>query len=189
MSALTELAIDLAAASRISRRVDLREIRLTDIHATCQPRASGSFPLIPTYDHTCVPTKVEGGIIEVSCTFRFKVRSSDADADVADASMTYQVIYRLLGDGPTEQSDIEHFARANGAYHTWPFVRETIYSLTSKMGFPPYTLPVLSFLPRPKPRTVSEPNSELPVPAARVSSAAANQTAAAPEDHKVSQSE
>jgi hypothetical protein len=96
----------------------------------------------------------------------FKV--SSADAELADANMTYRVVYKLLGEEPAEPSGIEHFARANGAYHTWPFVRETIYSLTARMGFPPYTLPVLSFLPRPKPTppvpaTSAEPISEAAV--------------------------
>ena len=48
--------------------------------------------------------------------------------------------------GATSYGDLSQFAQANGAYHSWPFVRETIYGLTSRMGFPPYTLPVLSFV-------------------------------------------
>ena len=156
---MTEPAIDLVAASRISRRVDLRAIRLTEIHATSLSDGNTGVPLVPTYVHDCVLTSVNAGIIEVSCSYKFSVRSSDAE--LAEANMTYQVTYKLLGDEPTEQSDLEHFARSNGAYHTWPFVRETIYTLTSKLGFPPYTLPVLSFLrgrPATQPATSSTPS-------------------------------
>lgn len=157
---MTEHVIDLAAASRISRRVDLSAIRLVEIHATSVFDTTARMPLTPTYDHDCVPTRVDAEVIEVLCKYKFKVRSSDTE--LAEANMTYQVTYKLIGDEPTAPSDVEHFARANGAYHTWPFVRETIFSLTSKLGFPPYTLPVLSFMPRPKPPalpTVSEPTT------------------------------
>ena len=144
---MSDQKIDLAAASRISRRVDLKEIRLTEIRATCEPHVSGSQPLQPTYDHNSMlmPAAVDGHI-EVACSYSFKVRS--AEIDLAEATMTYWITYKLLGDEPAELSDIEQFARVNGAYHSWPFVRETIFSLTGRMGFPPFTLPVLSFLPR-----------------------------------------
>jgi hypothetical protein len=160
---LTDHAIDLAAASRISRRVDLREIRLTQIKATFQNEAmEGVVRLSPSFDHDCVPIKVGADFIEVACSYTFKVHS--VDLEVATADMTYYILYKLLGDEPTEQSDVEHFARANGAYHSWPFVRETIYSLTAKMGFPPYTLPVLSFLPRPNPSVLTVQSSSVSPP-------------------------
>ena len=152
---MTEVAIDLVAASRVSKRVDLKEIRLIEIRATYQSGGGTNLRLMPIYDQMCVPTKVEGDIIEVSCAYTFKVRS--AETELADASLTYLVVYKLIGDEPAEPADVEHFARANGAYHTWPFVRETIYGLTAKMGFPPYTLPVLSFL---RPKGGAEASSE-----------------------------
>jgi preprotein translocase subunit SecB len=166
-------AIDLAAAARISRRVDLREIRLVGISATCQTGPKQSGRLQPTYGHSCVPVKSEDGMLEVACSYHFKVHS--AEKELAEASMTYHIFYKLVGDEPTEPSDIDHFARANGAYHSWPFVRETIFSLTSKMGFPPYTLPVLSFQARPK-TAVTAANGTTKEPAAAATTQESNTT-------------
>jgi preprotein translocase subunit SecB len=129
--------------------VDLRDIRLILLHASCQYDSSVKRHLRAAYDYSCVPAKVDGGLIEVECSYDFHIQSSDAE--IGSANLKYYLVYQLLGDEPAEQSDIEHFARANGAYHSWPFVRETIHGLTAKMGFPPYTLPVLSFMGRPKP--------------------------------------
>jgi len=145
---VTHETIDLAAASRISRRVSLQEIRLVEIRATSKPGSSGTSPLVPTYDYACVPIKVDSGVIEVACSYNFKVHA--AEEEMADARITYHIIYTLIGEEPAAESDIEQFAHANGAYHSWPFVRESIYSLTGRMGFPPYTLPVLSFLNKTK---------------------------------------
>jgi len=151
----------MAAVGRISRRVELRDIRLTEVHATRHAALGGPLRLKPSYECNCVPVNVTDQGIEVVCSYTFKVRTSEAD--VAEAKIVYWIGYRLIGDDPTDEADIQHFAKANGAYHSWPFAREEIFSLTSRMGFPPYTLPVLSFLPRPQqkaPTVVSPTDSD-----------------------------
>ncbi len=150
---MTTSAIDLAAASRVSRRVELRSIHLSEIHGICHAPARGK-QLIPSYEQDCLPTKVEGDVIEVTCTYKFKVKSSDAL--LAEATLGYVVVYKVIGDEEPARDDVEHFARANGAYHTWPFVRESLFSLTSRMGYPPYTLPVLSFMPKPQEKVAAD---------------------------------
>ena len=149
--------IDLAAASRVAKRVDIREIRLIALQMDLKgdPARAG---LVPMYEHSCAPAKVEGNTIEVACSYTFQVRSEHED--LAAASMTYRIVYTLIGEEPADQSDIDQFAKANGAYHSWPFVREMIFSLTSKMGFPPYTLPVLIY--RPKAPTKPDPEPAMP---------------------------
>ena len=142
--------VDIVAASRIARRVDLQKIHLTEIKATCVPGAGSNAPLKPTYEYHCFPVKVDAGKIEIGLTYKFHVSSQEKE--LVNADMTYHLIYKLFGGEPTDESDLEHFAHANGTYHSWPFVREMIFGLTSRMGFPPYTLPVMSFLPRPKPK-------------------------------------
>ena len=142
-------AVDMVAVARVSRRIDLRAVRLAEIHATLKSDVALQDSLKPSFEHSCVPTKVENGEIEVACSYSFKVRSSNIK--VAEANILYHLTYKLFGDDPADESDIEQFAHANGAYHSWPFVRETLNSLTSKMGLPPYNLPVLSFRPKPKP--------------------------------------
>jgi preprotein translocase subunit SecB len=153
--------IDMAAVARVSGRVELVSIRLTRINATANKSVESGVPLEPTFEHECAAVAVENGLIDVVCSYKFKVRASDAEA--AEAEVSYNVLYRLLGDQPVADTDLAQFASANGAYHSWPFVRETIYGLTSRMGFPPYTLPVLSFVGKASepPENVSKEN---PVP-------------------------
>lgn len=150
----TDDSIDLVAASRIAKRVDIREIRLTDLSMSMKAEASNISRLVPTHEHSCAAERVEGDTIEVSCAYTFKVRSNDVA--LAEASMTYRIVYTLIGDEAPERSDVDQFARANGAYHSWPFARQEIFSLTSKMGFPPYTLPVLVYKPKPTPKPEPE---------------------------------
>lgn len=168
---MSETPLDLAAAGRVSRRVDLREIRLASLSATCKPDAPVKRQLHPAYEYECIATRVEPGLIEVECSYSFRV--TVADSEVATASLIYFLAYRVSGEEPPAQTDVEHFARANGAYHSWPFVRETMFGLTAKMGFPPYTLPVLLFS--------SKPKATVPAAAIPAASEAGDSTATASE--------
>ena len=47
-------------------------------------------------------------------------------ARVLKADLNYLVSYTLLGSDPIDENDLSHFAFANGTYHSWPFVRQTL---------------------------------------------------------------
>jgi preprotein translocase subunit SecB len=134
--------VDFAAVARVSKHVELKDIRLIQIMAKCEPKVYGT--LEPSVDVSCSVSTFTDSAIEVSCEYKFNV--SSAEAKVADAEINYLLNYEIQGSpGQLETSDIAEFARANGALHSWPFVRELLYALTSKMGYPPFTLPVMHF--------------------------------------------
>jgi hypothetical protein len=54
----------------------------------------------------------------------------------------------LRGTEPLADEDVAQFALSNGTLHSWPFVRELLYALTSRIGYPPYTLGVVHFRPK-----------------------------------------
>jgi hypothetical protein len=81
----------------------------------------------------------------VVCRYTFNVESSGSA--VSEAEIVYLLTYDRDGT-PLAEEDVTQFAAANGVYHSWPFLRQLLYDLTSKMGFPPLTLPV--FLVSPK---------------------------------------
>jgi preprotein translocase subunit SecB len=142
---LAELIVDFAAAGRVANRVELKGIRLTEFSAKCNPKMMGT--LEPTLDHDCKLSGRQGNALEISCNYRFAARIGQAQA--AEAAITYLLLYELQGSEPIPDEDITQFALSNGVLHSWPFVRELIYALTSRMGYPPYTLPVFHFRPKP----------------------------------------
>jgi len=81
--------------------------------------------------------------IEVVCDYKFVAVSEEVEA--IQSSVRYLLLYEISGSESPALDDMNEFARANGALHSWPFVRELLYGLTSRMGFPPYTLPVIHF--------------------------------------------
>jgi preprotein translocase subunit SecB len=160
--------IDLAAAARISSRVEFREIRLSEITASSPKKAIGLFE--PKVEHRCAPTRREGDLLEILCSYQIRVTSEDDQDALLSANLDYLVSYTLLGDDPVDENDLNQFAFANGTYHSWPFVRQAIFDLTSRMGYPPYNLPVFKFFPKrpkvadtpapPPPTENSEPEQE-----------------------------
>lgn len=143
---LTERTVDFLAVARVSSRAELKGIRLAELSAKSQPKAGGT--LEPTYEHTCTVANRDGNELEIACNYNFVVKSDQTQ--VLEAAISYLVLYELLGTDPFADSDIAEFAFANGTLHSWPFVRETIYALTSRMGYPPYTLPLFHFKAKPK---------------------------------------
>ncbi len=149
-------SLDLAAAARIAKRVELREIRLSEISALNVLPYHG--PLHPEVQHTCLPT-CGNNEIEVLCSYNFSVKSEGDE--VARAQFKYLISYDVLGEGGVDENDLQHFAYANGTYHSWPFVRQLVFDLTARMGYPPYTLPVFQFNPKPKPAPSAAPSPEI----------------------------
>jgi len=140
---LTNTNIDMAAVARVSGRVDLQAIRLTEVSLNAPKLAQPGTTLEPEFSQECVPLPSEAGFIEVSCAYDFKVHS--VGELIAEIKAKYIIRYKLKGEEIPKKDDIEQFASANGSYHSWPFLRELLFGLTARIGYPPFTLPVLSF--------------------------------------------
>lgn len=81
--------------------------------------------------------------------FHFQVklesRSGDEDAQPLGAVVVqYHVLYEM-NDGVTDRSDddLESFVGLYGMTHLWPYARAEVQAITTKLDFPPLTLPVL----------------------------------------------
>jgi preprotein translocase subunit SecB len=137
--------VDLAAVSRIARRVDLRDIRLIDLAASLSP---GEIQFLePDVTFECSAEQPVPDRIAVVCEYHFTVNSGSTV--ISDVRARYLLIYELLDLEPEiEENHLQQFAHANGTYHSWPFLRQLLFDLTAKMGLPPFTLPVFKVLPR-----------------------------------------
>jgi preprotein translocase subunit SecB len=134
--------VDLAAVNRVAKHVELKGVRLAEISAKCDPATIGP-ALIPNVDLDCQLGAYDTANIDVICNYTFAAKSDEKQT--IQSVIVYVLHYEISGSGSPSPDDLAEFARANGALHSWPFVRELLFGLTSRMGFPPYTLPVLHF--------------------------------------------
>ena len=70
-----------------------------------------------------------------------------AQTKIVDIEIKYLLTYAINSPEPLSETDITQFANGNGTLHSWPFVREFLYSMTSRMGVPAFKLGVMHFVP------------------------------------------
>ena len=145
---MAEKIVDFAAAGRIASRTELRDVRVAEVTATCDPLPRGI--LEPTLEVDCVVGKRSEVELQVECAYRFNARVGEVP--VVTAAIKYVILYDVKGSESLADGDLTEFAVGNGTLHSWPFVREFLHGLTSRMGFPPYTLPVVHFKPKVSPK-------------------------------------
>ncbi len=153
----TKKDVDLVAVARVAKCVDLQGVRLSELTATASQRGPGE--LEPSVEHECVLSRRDERSIDVTCSYRFVAWI--AEAQIAEAQIKYLLSYRLEAEGAEfSEADVEQFAFANGTYHSWPFVRELLFDLTSRWGYPQFTLPVFVFNPKPRPKPTEQSQAE-----------------------------
>jgi preprotein translocase subunit SecB len=117
-------------------------------------------------DLDCHVGKHDATSVEVVCNYKFTARSGEQQA--VDSTIGYLLQYEITGGESPSDGDLAEFARANGALHSWPFVREVLYGLTSRMGYPPYTLPLMHFNTKAASVKPTEPSAEAASPKTEV---------------------
>lgn len=150
--------VDFTAIARVAKRAELKSVRLIEISAKCEPAVTGS--LVPSVDLECKPGELAHDTLEVICEYTFSAHSNQVL--VVSSSIKYLLVYEISdGESPSPE-DVAEFARANGALNSWPFIREVLYGLTSRMGYPPFTLPLMHFSTQPKLKPKSNPKPKEP---------------------------
>lgn len=62
------------------------------------------------------------------------------DDDIAPALVieaTFELLYELDASDDVDEEDLEHFAYVNSTLHAWPYWRELVQSMTTRMGLRP----------------------------------------------------
>jgi preprotein translocase subunit SecB len=159
---LSQATVDFAAIGRVSRFSELKDIRLIDVWAKSDPSAVG--PLKSEVTHNSSVLKRDSESLQVVSSYRFVGRTAETQA--IEINITYLVVYALKAPAPLADEDVTLFAAANGTLHSWPFVREFLHGLTSRMGFPPFKLGVMHFVPMKPAKDTQEGKAKTKQPAA-----------------------
>ncbi len=65
-------------------------------------------------------------------------------AEVFKIEAKFVLDYTLDGDATPKDEEITAFAKLNGIYNAWPYWREYVQSVASRMGLPRVVLPALT---------------------------------------------
>jgi len=141
---VAQATVDFAAVGRVSKYAELTGLRLIELSAKADPTAAG--PLQAEFAHNCAVASRSAEQLGVTCEYRFGGKAGDLEAVRITVKLLLQ--YALKAPEAISDADVAQFAIGNGALHSWPFVREILNSLTFRMGFPPFMLGVLHFVPQ-----------------------------------------
>lgn len=142
----TGTTLDLQRASAASDKLRLRAVGPIGIEAKALNFPSED-PLSFNLAHQPAFWHVLQGV--VICTFGVDVeivsRKQGTEAVLARLSLVFRSEYDLLPSFVvgTDEELLQHYVGIVGRLHWWPYLRQEVQSLTTKLGFPPLTLPVL----------------------------------------------
>jgi len=168
---------EMKRAAQLAANVRLENVFLTGIQLINNlPRLAGEGPVNLKLDvsHRYVGHKIladKAIFVELGARVELRIASEDKEAAVgkdpsAIVDVMYGVLYQLPS-APIPESMNEEvfvaFARVNGLYNCWPYLRQEVQHLTAAMGTP-FVLPTLRITskPVPKDQEATTPTGTLP---------------------------
>jgi preprotein translocase subunit SecB len=147
----TENATSIVAAAKVAVRVDLQSVTLLAATYKRQqecPAGPYVFDIKRTSRYEIGEDKKT-----ISVVLIFSLHASgEGDAQkeenaFLDIEATFFLLYSIERLDGLDDSTFGSFADLNGTYNAWPYWREFVQNVTSRMGLPPLTIPVFR-LPR-----------------------------------------
>jgi hypothetical protein len=132
-------------AETLQARMHLRDVSLFE----CEAKGAGppNTPVEPvslTADLDSAVSLQAGDGIDFAVTLRVACE----EALIFHIQVTYLVRYRYFDRAkPASKTELAAFRKGPPAMAAWPYIRETVHSLATRMGFPTEPLPLLRIVP------------------------------------------
>jgi hypothetical protein len=162
--------LDMGMAAQVAQRHVLKEIYLVDAKISRNPLTVS--PETLSLEHKCFTeglTPLDAEKYIVLCNFQVAAFDGKEPTKLimkieAAFCISYYVEESLPGpfhpdyDDETSSLFLHHFMTLNPIYHSWPYWREFVQSMSSRMGFPALTVPLLEIAA--KKTATQEPKSQ-----------------------------
>ena len=133
-------------ATAVSRGVDIDSIVLV-----------GSTVRRKDFRQACLPPEVRLGVgsaaqvdvgksklvVQLGCLLAARYEDAGPQDYVLTIEATYHLIYSITTITGLTQAHYDAFAESNAVFNAWPYWREYVQNVLSRMGLPPLTIPTL----------------------------------------------
>jgi preprotein translocase subunit SecB len=132
----------VAASSKVAKAASLEACSLIALHSQISrpPEEVVGDHKYNTKTHT-VARALRERTVEVLVTLEISLQRAEGEQPWAVLSVTVRLLYEFPAELPSKE-EIEGFARLNGTFNAWPYLREIVQSTTTRMGIPPLILPL-----------------------------------------------
>lgn len=148
-----EQRADLKLAIKISEQVELKEVKLLMSEFSQLPTADQGEKLFDIDRTVRVEANREKNMIVVFPSFELKGYSDIEKAKHNKPFLKIRAMFALVYEAKdlSELSDkaFDSFGHANGVYNAWPYWREFVQNVTTRMGLPSLTIPVFRIVSQP----------------------------------------
>jgi len=168
--------LDMEAFARVAQWRVLEDIYLVDAKISRSPLIE--LPEALSLEHKCdtnlVFKKKEPIIEKILCNFQVAAFSSESpDKLVVKIEASFCTSYVHQGPCPYDDFDdeLEYWFTICPIFDAWPYWREFVQSMSTRMGFPPLMVPLLEIVPKKSSHkeTKSEPTKNKPTRQKKIS--------------------
>lgn len=133
-------------AARVAGQADLQDVQVFKAATELLTQPSPDVPLRYDLERDMRYGTPESRALVAEGAYELTVwqEEDDSRVDVAKVTLLIGALYGLPEDHPEYRDDeLEAFAETTGQFALYPFVRQQIHDLTSRVGLPPLVLGVL----------------------------------------------
>jgi hypothetical protein len=150
--------LDIEIAARVAQRFVLKEIYLVDAKISRDPLIES--PEALSLEHKCSTENLkfdkDKNLFIILCNFRVAAFSGEAPDKLVmkiEAAFCTSYFRNFLPDNPPigdqELAEmVDYGFTINPVSNAWPYWREFVQSMSSRMGFPALTVPLLEIVPK-----------------------------------------
>lgn len=151
---------EIHAAATLQVKCELKRVGLRQCHASLERTEDGlTGPFSIRISHSSVANAIVGGILRIEARFQAQgYDSSEPPALLFNIECAFDLDYQIQDETfePTPQS-VAAFKDGNAIFNAWPYARELVNSLTSRMDLHAPPLPFLRMIPKPPKKTAVPP--------------------------------
>lgn len=136
--------IDMTAVSKIRQYLNLKKIYLLEaiIESDLTTRSPKGAKLDHKYGSEIISE--ENNNVNVKCNFLIVARRKEVpDINLLKIEASFALEYYYEDNLKLKHQDVVNFAKIYPLYMAWPYWRELVQNLTSRMGFPALTISLL----------------------------------------------
>ena len=142
----------LSRAARVARQVSLLDVYWDDIQAKARtPFASApEGPWKLDYkDRLGSVERTDDNKLAVIVRFVLTGSEPKSEQELLRISQVIRIRYEVLEDEEISEQDLRDFAKVNALYNAWPYAREVVQQMSTRLDYPPIVMPLLVIQPEP----------------------------------------
>jgi hypothetical protein len=138
--------IDMASAAKVAGHVNLEAVKL--LRCDCRQRPQYPDGLKAFDIKRTSQFELSDGRDSIGVAIRFVLTAFGKDEPQKEESAfltieaEFFLLYSIQKAADLDDVSFKSFAEFNGTYNAWPYWREFVQSVTSRMELPPLTIPV-----------------------------------------------